>query len=126
MGFKLPVLESDVDCAAMGYSGLVFTFWLNATNPEEDWVPPDERDPPVANPEPWDLLWYNNFASALLRVTIPPEFNDAGEEEVIELPDAKAIYDLERMPGFEQALLIWALNQVSSQRLERVRAEVKN
>ena len=115
MGFKLPVLETDVDCGPMGYSGLAFTFWLNATNPEEDWIAPDKRDPPVEKPEPWDLLWYNNFASALVRVTIPPEFSDVDEEEVIEIPDAQAVYDLERMPGFEQALLLWALNQVTQQ-----------
>ena len=126
MGFKLPVLETDADCGPMGYDGLVFTFWLNATNPEEDWVLPDERDPPVKEPEPWDKLWYNSFASALLRVTIPPEFSDTGEEEVIEIPDAKAVYELEQMPGFEPSLLIWALNQVSQQRQERLQVAAKN
>ena len=98
MGFKLPVLETDADCGPMGYEGLVFTFWLNATNPEEDWVAPDKRDPPVEEPEPWDKLWYHNFASALVRVTIPPDLSDTGEEEVIEIPDSQAVYDLEHMP----------------------------
>jgi hypothetical protein len=126
MGFQLPVLETDVDCEALGYPGLVFTFWLNATNPEEEWESPAERDPPVEEPEPWDRLWYVSYARALLRITIPAEFSDTGKEEVLEISDAKAAYELERMPGFDRSILHWALMQVGEQRQERLEVAVKN
>ena len=112
MGFKLPVLETDVDCEPLGYPGLVFTFWLNATNPEEEWLSPAERDPPVTDPEPWDRLWYVSYARALTRITIPPDLSTSGKEEVLEIPDARAVFELERMPGFDRSTMHWALAKI--------------
>ena len=126
MGLELPVLETDVDCEPLGYPGLVLTFWLNATNPEEEWLSPDERDPPETEPEPWDRLWYVSYGRALLRITIPGKFSDTGKKEVIEIPDAEAAYELERMPGFDRSIMHWALAQVAEQRTERLEAAVKN
>ena len=126
MGFKLPRLTTDVDCEPLGYPGLVFTFWLNATNPSEEWLSPAERDPPVTEPEPWDLPWLHVVAGTFDRVTIPGAYTESGEEEVIEIPDAKAVYDLHGMPGFEQKLLNWALEVLRLERLERFQVEAKN
>ena len=126
MGFKLPVLESDVDCGPLGYPGLVFTFWLNATNPEEGWVAPEKRDPPELEPEPWDRLWYEGLGRVYLRVIVPPEFSDTGAEEIIELPDAQAVYKLERTTGFDQTLLHWAFARLGEERAERLQVAVKN
>ena len=126
MEFQLPVLTHDVDCGPLGYPGLVFTFWLNATNPEEEWLSPEERDPPELEPEPWDRLWYVSYARALLRITIPPKFSDTGKEEVLEIPDAEAAYELERMPGFDRSILHWALAKVGEERQERLESAVKN
>ena len=126
MGFRLPVLETDVDCEPLGYPGLVFTFWLNATNPEEEWVSPAERDPPVKEPEVWDRLWYVSYARALLYITIPAKLSDTGKEEVLEIPDAQAAFELERMPGFVRSILHWALARVGEERAERLEAAVKN
>lgn len=126
MGFKFPVLETHVDCKPLGYPGLVFTFWLNATNPDEEWLSPAERVPPVTEPEPWDRLWYESYGRALLHITIPPEFSDSGKEEVLEIPDAEAAYELERMPGFDRSILHWALAKVGAERQERLATAVKN
>jgi len=126
MGFKLPELTTDVDCEPLGYPGLVFRFWLNATNPVEEWIAPSEREPPVQEPEPWDRLWYVGLARVLQCVIIPGAYTDSGEEEAIETPDAKAVYELERMPGFEQMTLHWAFNVLGEERQERLAAERKN
>jgi hypothetical protein len=126
MGFQLPVLETDVDCEPLGYPGLTFTFWLNATNPEEDWVSPAERDPPVQKPAEWDRLWYEGLGRVLLRVIIPPKLSDTGAEEVLEIPDAEAVYELERMPGFDKTLLHWAFARLSDERQERIQVAAKN
>lgn len=119
MGFKLPMLETDVDCEPLGYAGLVFTFWLNATNPAEEWEAPDD-------PQEWDRLWYVSYARALLHITIPAKFSDSGEEEILEIPDARAVWDLEHAPGFDRHILIWALNQVAEQRQQRLEIAAKN
>ena len=128
MGFKLPSLETDVDCEPLGYPGLVFRFWLNPWNPEEDeeWVPPDERDPPVEKPEPWDRLWYWSVTRVLQCVIIPAALSDTGKKETIDVPDMKAVYDLERMPRFEQKALNWALETLRVERNERFQVAVKN
>ena len=119
MGFKLPRLTTDVDCGPLGYDGLVFRFWLNATNPEKDWEAPDD-------PEPWERLWYVVIARVLERVIVPGGYTDSGEEEVIDIPDAKAAYELERMPGFEQGIIHWAFNVFGQERQERLATERKN
>jgi len=128
MGFKLPPLDSDVDCGPLGYPKLVFRFWLNPWNPEEAevWVPPDERDPPVETPEPWDRLWYWSVARVLQCVLIPGKFSDTGKDEVIDISDMQAVYDLERMPRFEPKMLNWALETLQSERLERLKVAAKN
>ena len=128
MGFKLPRLETDVDCEPLGYPKLFLRFWLNPWNPEEgeEWAPPDERDPPVENPEPWDRAWYWSVARVLQCVIIPAKLSDTGKDEVIDIPDMKAVYDLERMPGFEQKMLNWALEVLQNERLERLKAARKN
>ena len=131
MGFKLPELRTDVDCEPLGYSKLVFRFFLNATNPEEDdeWISPDERDPPVENLEdldPGDRDYYEAMGRALECVIIPGKFSTSGKEEVIEIPDARAYYDLERMPGFEPAVLVWAINTFHEERQERLQVAAKN
>ena len=128
MGFKLPRLTTDVDCEPLGYPGLVFTFWLNPTQVDDDeaWIAPDERDPPVEEPEPWDRLWYFGLGRVLLRVTIPKGLSDSGAEEVIEIPDAEAVYALEQMPGFDQSLLHWTFAKLGEERQERLQVAAKN
>ena len=127
MGFKLPRLTTDVDCEPLGYPGLLFTFWLNPTPADlDEWIAPADRDPPVENPEPWDLPWLATVAGTFDRVTIPGAYTDSGEEEVIEIPDAKAVYDLVEMPGFEPRILNWALEALRVERTERFKVAVKN
>ena len=126
MGFKLPELTTDVDCEEIGYSGLVFRFLLNATNPAETWVSPELRDPPVEEPDPWDTLWYQGLGRALVCVIIPGKFSDTGKREVIDIPDAQAFYELERAPGFEHDALKWALDMFMVERPERLKVERKN
>jgi len=127
MGFKLPRLTTDVDCEPLGYPGLVFTLWLNPTPADhKEWIAPADRDPPVENPEPWDLQWLSIIADVLDRVAIPGEYIDSGKEEIIEFPDAKAVYDLCETPGFEQRILNWALEVLRVERQERFSVARKN
>ena len=126
MEFKLPRLKTDVDCEPLGYSGLVFQFWLNPTTREEEWIAPDKRNPPVKNPRPWDLLWYNGYARVCLKITIPANLTDGGEKEVIGDVTAKAIYDLDHSPGFESSVLLWAFNTWNTERQERLQVAAKN
>jgi len=128
MGFKLPPLTTDVDCEPLGYPKLMFRFWLNPWNPEdgEEWIAPDKRDPPVEKPEEWDRLWYWSVARILQCVLIPGKFSDTGKDEVIDIPDMQAAYDLERMPRFESKMLNWALDALQKERQERFQAAVKN
>jgi hypothetical protein len=128
MGFKLPELRTDVDCGPLGYPKLVFRFFLNAVNPEEDdqWVEPDKRDPPVEDPDPWDRAYYQAMGRVLECVIIPGKFSTSGKEETIEIPDARAYYDLELMPGFEQGALVWAINTFHEERQERLQVAAKN
>ena len=128
MGFKLPRLTTDVDCEPLGYPGIVFTFWLNPPNPEEGegWVEPSKRNPPVEKPEPWDLWWLALVAGTLDYVTVPSAYTDSDEDEIIEIPDAKAVYELHNMPGFEQTVLNWAVEKLREERTERFKLAVKN
>ena len=133
MGFRLPRLTTDVDCEPLGYPGLVFTFWLNPMPADQkawrdEWIAPADRDPPVAaeDLEPWDLPWLMTVAHVFDRITVPAEYTDSGEEEIIEIPDAKAVYDVFEMPDFEPKILNWALESLRVERNERFQVAAKN
>ena len=119
MGFKLPRLKTDVDCEPLGYPGLVFQFWLNPTRPEEEWEAPED-------PQPWERNWYAAYARVCLRITIPADLTDSGEEEVIEPVTTKTIYDMEQAAGFEVAVINWVFGTWDKERTERLRVAVKN
>ena len=119
MALQLPRLKTSIDCAPLEYPGLVVEFWLNVTQPEREWEPPDE-------PEPWDTLWYHGLARMLERVIIPPAFTTDDNEIIIELPDAEAVWHLERMPGFDPVILPWAIREFQTVRAERLEGERKN
>jgi len=117
MAFQLPKLTTDVDCEPIGYPGLLVTFWLNIT-------PQPWEEPP--HPEEWERPFYFGVARMIERVTFPPSCTDSGQAEVVEIPDAKAIYDLFNAPGFDQQIIIWAQSQYQDQRQARLQASVKN
>ena len=117
MAFKLPKLETDVDCEPIGYPGLTVTFWLN--------IQPDDYEPPEDG-QPWDTLFYHGLARLVQRVTFPPTFTTSGEVEVLEIDSAEAMYDLLMDESFEQAIIVWAQGQYQEQRQERMAASVKN
>ena len=119
MEFNLPKLTTDVDCAPLGYPGLVFTFWLNPTTLEAEWEPPKE-------PEPWERLWYVAYARVLLSVTIPGAFAGSGEDKIIDPVDAKTVYELDHTPGFESSILLWVFNTWNEERQERYKVALKN
>ena len=119
MAFKLPTLKTDVDCEPIGYPGLIFKFWLNPTRPKEEWEPPE-------NPQPWQRSWYEAYARVCLKITIPAELTDSGEEEVTENVTAKTIYDMEQAVDFEAAVMNWAFGVWDRERTERLQVELKN
>ena len=119
MPINLPRLTWDLDCEPLGYPGVVFTFWLN---PPLGLATDDEGG--RKRPE-WDTAFHRNMALVLDRVTIPAEYAD-GEELVIEIPDAKALWDLQNEAGFDPQLVLWASGCYQDQRAERLRVSAKN
>lgn len=117
MAFKLPRLTTDVDCEPIGYPGLLVTFWMNVS--VEEWEAPEKG-------EPWETLFYHGLGRMIERVTFPEGMTDSGEAEVVEIPDARALYDLMNAAGFDQTIIIWSQSQYQDQRQARLQAEVKN
>ena len=118
MAIKLPRLTWDLDCEPLGYPGLVFTFWLN---PPIDLVSDEEPK----GKEPWATAFHRNMALVLDRVAIPAEYAD-GNELVVEISGAKALWDLQHEEGFDPQLVLWAAARYQDQRVERLRVAVKN
>lgn len=121
MPIKLPRLTWDLDSEPLGYPGIVFSFWLN---------PPlaaiSEEPPKPKKGEPWhDDSFHHNLALVLDRVTIPAEYA-GGDDLVVEIPDAKAIWDLQHEEGFDHQLVLWASRRYQDQRLDRLRIAAKN
>jgi len=116
MGFILPKLTTDVDCTPIGYEGLVVTCWLNLTY----------EDDPALGSEPWETLFYYGLGRIVECVTFPAEYTDTGEALTIATPDARAVYNLMQSEGFDQQIILWAVNQYHEQRQERMQAEAKN
>lgn len=121
MPIKLPRLTWALDCEPLGYPGLVVTFWLNPPRMEDE-----DLEPKVKKSGAWDTAFYRSLAIVVDEVQIPAEYTVAGRSEVVEVPDAKALYELERGEGFDPQILLWAANRYQEQRLERLRAESKN
>ena len=117
MAFKLPKLTTEIDCGAIGYPGLAVECWLNVTY--EEWQAPEA-------PKAWDTVYYYSLGRILEQVTFPAEFIDNDEPLTVELPDAHAVYDLMQSDGFDQSIIVWAVDQYTTQRQQRLEVEVKN
>ena len=124
MGLKLPKLLHNLDCEPLGYPGLTVTFWLNPTYTDHEF-PWDgiedekERDTvrrAAIKAEPW-IDEYHFLTSRIVEaVTFPAEMTDGGEPLRVEIPDARAMYDLMTTPGFEQRIMVWAWEQYNRER----------
>ena len=117
MAFKLPKLETDVDCEPIGYPGLVVTFWLNVT--PQDYEPPEDG-------EPWETAFYHALGRIVERVTFPASMTDTDEPEVWDIPDGQALYALLTHEAFDQTIILWAQSQYQEQRAARLEASAKN
>lgn len=117
MEFNLPRLTTDIDCEPIGYPGLRVTFWLNP--PRVDYDPPEYG-------EPWESVYWWGLGRILERLTVPAEYSGDGAEQVIEIPDGQAVYELVDAPGFDWQIVVWATAQYRQQRQERLRSETKN
>ena len=115
MGFTLPRLTTEIDCADLGYPGLAFTCWLN--------IIPDNWEAPKENRKAWETPYYHALGRILLRLVVPPEMGDQG---IIELGTAEAIYQVEQSDGFDQQIFPWLFNQFRALRTTRLEAETKN
>lgn len=117
MGFKLPRLTRDVDCEPLGYPGLVLVLWLNTDS--QDWQPPQDA-------QPWDRYGWWQVSRIVERVIVPGDYSEDGEEQVIELPDQKAVYDLSNADGFDPAILTWAIEAWRKHRTDWLQSELGN
>jgi len=134
MAFKLPTLKTAIDCEPIGYAGLLVTFRLNQVYEKhsfpweaiEDEKARAKERAKVLEKEPWRSEFYYGLSRMLVSVTFPPDMTDTGKAETIDITNEQAAYHLLNMPGFEQAIIVWASNQYQKQRAERLKAEVKN
>ena len=122
MALRLPRLETTVDCKPIGYPGVEVTFWLNPPNVDLE----EEVADSYGEGEPWATAYYHAMARQFERVTITGKYTSDGEDEVIEIADAKALWDLERRPDFDPHILLWSMNWYANQRSERMRLELGN
>lgn len=130
MAFKLPVLTTEVDCAAIDYPGLTVTFRLNppTVKYEPPWagVEDQKKRREMQAAEPWASEYYFALARQIERVTVPGALTDSGAPEVVEIRDGRDLWDLEHRPDFDMQILLWAARQYARLRNERLAAEVKN
>lgn len=117
MALALPRLETEIDCAPLGYPGLRVVYWLNVTYHEE---------PEESGEEPWDKPFYHQMGRQLLRVIVPAEYTDDNQEQVIEVGSAQALWELERMPGLDAHIIIWSASMIARQRSQRMEDALKN
>ena len=121
MPITLPRLTWDLDSEPLGYPGVVFTFWLNPTLD----VAEEPEKGVLKKREPWDDAFHHNLAAVLDQVTIPAKYA-GGEELVVEIPDAKTLWELQTDAGFDPQLVLWAANRYRDQRAERLQVAAKN
>ena len=115
MAFTLPKVTTEIDCADIGYPGLVFTVWLNLT--------PEEWQPPAVREHPWETMYYHALGRIAQSLTVPAEYGDGGS---VELGTAEAVYRLEQTEGFDQAILPWLVARYRKVRDARLLDETKN
>jgi len=116
-GITLPRLETAVDCEPIGYPGIRVVFWLN---------PPFHEDESTGADDSWDTVWYRQMAHVVERVEVSGEYTEDSEVSVLEVPDAEALWDLERNDDFDPQILTWAFGVYAQERAERTRTERKN
>ena len=116
-GIVLPRLTNTVDCGPIGYPGIVVEFWLN---------PPIHEDNASGADDPWETVFYRQMAYIIERVRISGDYTEDGEELVLEVQDAKALWDLEHRGDFDSQILTWTWGQHSRDRNERLQTERKN
>jgi len=117
MGFKWPRLLYELDCEPIGYPGVVVEVVLNPEPLEEDRTYSGVQG---------DSEWYHSQARFLERVVVPGEYRDDGENWEYEIPDAQALWALEREPGFDARILLWAVSQLAQLRYTARPDAVKN
>jgi len=116
MEFKLPKLEDWVDVPA--YPGMEMLCWLNPTD--------EQYEPPEEGRRPWDHeLWWL-YGRLFLRLKVPAEYNASGEEEIVELGSAEAVYELWGSPGFDKSILDHTMGAWGSQRRNLMLEAAKN
>ena len=115
MEFTLPRLTGWV--RVLCYPGMEIECWLNY-NKETDEYP--------SGKEAWETAWWALLGDMFLRLKVPAEFNKEGQEAIIELGTAKAVYDLLRMPGFDKSVIQRILGYLGSQRETLIAASLGN
>ena len=134
MAFKLPVLTYELDCEPIGYPGLVVSLCLNLCldDYKYPWAGIEDKEKQakerrkILDAEPWLSEFYYGLGRIVESVTFPEGMTDTGEAEVLQVPDAKTLYDLLNTPGFDQSIITWATSQYTKHSQDRLKAEAKN
>ena len=147
MKLTLPKLTEDLDLEPIGYPGLIVRMVLNPGSAAEDAFPWEEIEDlearakareEVLKREPWCSEFYYRLGRIFDAIIVPPGMIDPTTVDDVEegfdpaeplellLPDAKAIYDLWLVEGFDHAIFTWASGQYGRFQAERLAAESKN
>ena len=138
MGFRLPRLVHAVDVGDWQprYAGIVLEILLNPPVVEFEGEDGDRRaglkPAPTAGHDAdqeraaWDTAFYHGAAARLVRLVVPGELTDSGQEEAVELDSAEAVYRLERRADFDPAILAWILSEYGRLRNEYLAGALKN
>ena len=125
MGLRLPRLTREVDCEALGYPGIMLTFWLNLD--DEEWQPPKVPEGKKANP--WDRFAWWRMARAIDKIVVPAKYVEGSEPDdeptVYEIVDRQTAWELADSGGYSD-ILIWAVNAYNQCRNEWLASAVKN
>lgn len=116
-GFKWPELTHDLDCAGIGYPGVVVTLVLN---PEP--LPEDQE----FGGKPWDTAWYHRLARVFKRIAVPGQYRDDGEDWQATFDGPESIWNLDGARDFDSRILLYAMSEFSRLRIQEIQAARKN
>ena len=126
MPIKLPRLTWGLDCEPIApeYTGIVLTFWLNP--PMETSEEAEKVSESKQGRKPWETPFLRTLSLVLDSVRIPAGCTTDGQALTVEIPDEKALYDLQHDQGFDPQILLWASTQYQTKRIDRLREATKN
>lgn len=119
---QFPDVFYDLDCAGIGYPGVMVTMWVNPGT-DHDLAPLGATVADLPKLMQGQVEFYRQSATIIKRLVLPEAF---GGPETIEIATAHDLYQLERRKGFDPLIVAWALREWRGSRLSWMEAAAKN